>query len=82
MTDDMIKKIADRLSSAFLKDEHIFEREFEELRIEMTSRYDGYIIGCLCDIYREAKQGIISREETLRRQADVFDTARKLYAKR
>lgn len=73
MTNEMIKETADRLSDIFLRSEAEFERECARMHGVVRSVHDGYAIGKLCDVYRGAKTGAISRGEALERQARILE---------
>ena len=79
MTTEMIKETADRLSDIFLRSEAEFERECARVQDAVESAHDGYAIGRLCDVYRGAKTGAISRGEALERQSRVFEEADMIF---
>ena len=79
MTNEMIKETADRLSDIFLRSEAEFERECARMHDVVRSVHDGYAIGKLCDVYRGAKTGAISRGEALERQARILEEAEMIF---
>lgn len=79
MDNNTLKNIADYLSNAFIKSETEFEAEFAKIKNKIKSAHDGYIINCLCDVYREAKQGLCSMSEAKQRQRDVFAAAENIW---
>lgn len=79
MTNEMIKETADRLSDIFLRSEAEFERECARMHGVVKSAHDGYAISRLCDVYRRAKTGAISRGEALERQSRVFEEADMIF---
>lgn len=79
MTIKEIKETAARLCDIFLRSEAEFERECARMHGVVKSAHDGYAIGRLCDVYRGAKTGAISRGEALERQARVFEEADMIF---
>lgn len=79
MTAEKIKETADRLSDIFLNSEEDFCRECVRMNGEVKLAREGYAIGKLCDIYRRAKTGAISRSEALARQNSILKEADMIY---
>lgn len=79
MEHEEMKSIANNLSNAFIKSEAEFEAEFAKIKNKIKSAHDGYIINCLCDVYREAKQRLCSMSEAKQRQRDVFAAAENIW---
>lgn len=74
MTSNELKSIANQLSNLYISSPGDFPEQFRAvIPADITAR-DGYIIGRLMDVYREAKQGRISKAETRTQQNAILET--------
>ena len=74
MTSTELKSIANHLSDLYISSPGDFPEQFRAvIPADITAR-DGYIIGRLMDVYREAKQGRISKAETRTQQNTILET--------
>lgn len=79
MKKNELKTIANALANAYINSEIDFADKFDMIKNKIKSAHDGYIINCLCDVYREAKQGLCSMSEAKQRQRDVFAAAENIW---
>lgn len=72
MTSNELKSIANHLSDLYMSSPGDFPERFKTaIPADITAR-DGYIIGRLMDVYREAKQGRISKAAAKNEQKNIF----------
>ena len=76
MSNVEIKKLADTLSDIYIENEDDFLDAYEKCP-DITNVRDGYIVGRLCDVYREAKTGVIDRDTARERQNQIFEEAKQ-----
>ena len=75
MSDKELKNTANILTDAFLDGEEKFAQLYDDMKDRINTVRDGYIIGRLCDIYRDIKIGAISKDVGVQMQNDVFTEA-------
>ncbi len=72
MNDNELKNIANYLADAFLTAEDEFVDKFSRITNKIKTVREGYVIGKLCDVYREAKAGNIDMSAAKELQRQVF----------
>lgn len=68
MTKKELKSIANTLSDIFISHPEEFIKQFEKIIPADISVHDGYVIGRLMDVYREAKTGGIDTKTAMSEQ--------------
>ena len=72
MDDNTLKNIANNLADAYINSETEFADKFDVIKDKIKTAREGYIIGRLCDVYREAKQELYDTDTAKQKQRDVF----------
>lgn len=73
MTNNELKSIANRLSDVYIATPDDFTEQYITIIPDNISVRDGYVIGRLMDVYREAKQGGINADEARARQKIILE---------